>query len=241
MIWRLGIFFSFLGMWPAPPPAPTAGSVSGQVELTNSTEAAVRKNKDYSGVVLWLTPAGAASAAAAQRREVMRQKGRHFIPHVIAVPVGSTVDFPNLDPIYHNAFSNFSGQPFDIGLYAPGTSKSETFRHPGIVRVFCNIHPTMSAIIAVVPTPWYATTSASGRFSIANVPPGEYDLHIFHERARPDVLQFLGRRLSVPEGGLSLPLISISETGFIPGPHLNKYGKPYPPVPNDGAYPGARK
>ena len=80
--------------------------------------------------------------------------------------MGSTVDFPNLDPIFHNAFSNFSGQPFDIGLYAPGTSKSETFKHPGIVRVFCNIHPTMSAIIAVLTTPWYAATDATGKFTI---------------------------------------------------------------------------
>jgi len=171
----------------------------------------------------------------------MRQKERHFMPHVLAISVGSTVDFPNLDPIYHNAFSNFSGQPFDVGLYAPGTSRSELFKHAGIVRVFCNIHPTMSAIIAVVPTPWYTTTPSNGRFTIANVPPGDYDLHIYHERAQPENLRFLEHRITVSAAGLQLPLISISETGFIPAPHLNKYGKPYPPVPNEGAYPGAQK
>jgi hypothetical protein len=221
------------------PPVPSV--VSGAVEITNSSDPAVRRNKDYSGVVLWLTPVGRVPVPAAPRREQMRQKDRHFVPHVIAVPVGSTVDFPNLDPIFHNAFSNFSGQPFDVGLYPPGTSRSEVFKHDGIVRVFCNIHPTMSAIIAVVPTPWYAATPSTGRFAIANVPAGEYELHIFHERALPDNLKFLERRITVTDSGLTLPLISISETGYIPVPHLDKHGKPYAPVPNEGSYPGAQK
>jgi plastocyanin len=221
------------------PPAPS--TVSGSVEITNSTDPAVRRNKDYTGVILWLVPTGKNSAPATPKRETMRQKDRHFMPHVLAVPVGSTVDFPNLDPIFHNAFSNFSGQPFDVGLYPPGTSRSTQFRREGIVRVFCNIHPTMSAIIAVLPTPWYATTPSTGKFSIPNVPPGEYELHIFHERALPDNLNFLERRVVVPEAGLTLPLISISETGYIPVPHLNKHNKPYGPVPNDGSYPGGSK
>jgi hypothetical protein len=99
----------------------------------------------------------------------------------------------------------------------------------------------MSAIIAVVPTPWYAATPPNGKFSIANVPAGEYELHIFHERALPENLKFLERRIVVPVSGLTLPLISISETGYIPAPHLNKHGKPYAPLPNDGTYPGAQK
>jgi plastocyanin len=241
MIWRWLITFSAaFGTWLAPP-VPLPASVSGDVELTNSHDPTVRRSRDYSGVVLWLSPIDRSPVSAPARREVMRQKDRHFMPHVIAVSVGSTVDFPNLDPIYHNAFSNFSGQPFDVGLYAPGTSRSELFKHPGIVRVFCNIHPTMSAIIAVVPSPWYTTTPATGKFNIANVPPGDYDLHIFHERAQAENLRFLERRLTVPEGGLKLPLISISETGYIPAPHLNKYGQPYPPVLNESTYPGAQK
>ena len=222
-------------------PAAYAGNVAGAVEITNSQDPAVRKNKDYSGVVIWLRPVGRPVPAMPPRRETMKQKDRHFIPHVLAISVGSTVDFPNLDPIFHNAFSNFSGQPFDTALYAPGTNRAQTFKIPGIVRVFCNIHPTMSAIIAVLPTPWYAVTPPNGRFSIANVPAGDYELHFFHERSKPDNLNFLERTISVPEEGLSLPLISVTETGYIPVQHLNKYGHPYPPVPNDGAYPGARK
>jgi len=221
--------------------AAVAGNVTGAVEITNSQDPAVRKNKDYSGVVIWLTPVGRPTPPLPPRREVMQQKDRHFLPHVLAITVGSTVDFPNLDPIFHNAFSNFSGQPFDTALYAPNTSKGQTFKIPGIVRVFCNIHPTMSAVIAVLPTPWYATTPPNGRFTIANVPPGEYELHIFHERAKPDNLHFLEHTITATEDGVALPLISISETGYIPAPHLNKFGQTYPPVPNDSGYPGAKK
>ena len=218
-----------------------AAGVRGEVELTNSKDAAVRKHKDYSGVVLWLEPVErAVSSLGNGRRVEMLQKDKHFIPHVLAIPVGTTVDFPNADPIFHNAFSNFSGQPFDVGLYPPGTSKSFTFKHKGMVRVFCNIHSTMSAIIAVLPTQWYVVTQYSGQYNIPNVPPGDYQLRIFHERALPEIVQFLERRITVSESGLTLPLISISETGFIPVQHLNKFGKDYPPPVTDGStYPGA--
>lgn len=240
MIWRW-VIFSSASLWLAQPQLARAADVHGAVEVTNSRDAAVRKHKDYSGVVLWLEPVDRSAPPAAPKRVEMRQIDKSFTPHVVAIPVGSTVDFPNFDPIYHNAFSNFSGQPFDVGLYPPGTSKNVVFKHAGIVRVFCNIHPTMSAIIAVLPTPWYALTEYAGKFAIAGVPPGEYQLRIFHERALPENLKFLERRITVPDGGLALPLISISETGFIPAPHLNKYGKEYPPVANDGKYPGAPK
>ncbi len=238
MTWRSLTVFSLAVALSSPV---IAGNVTGAVEITNSHDPAVRRNKDYSGVVIWLQPVGRPAPAAPPRHEQMKQKERHFTPHVLAISVGSTVDFPNLDPIYHNAFSNFSGQPFDTALYAPGTKKSQTFKLPGIVRVFCNIHPTMSAIIAVLPTPYYAATPANGRFTIPNVPQGDYELHIFHERSLPEVLQFLEHTITVPEVGLSLPLVSISETGYIPAQHLNKYGQPYPPLPSDSGYPGGHK
>lgn len=248
MTWRW-LIFSSASLWLALPAAAPAASVSGEVELTNSKDAAVRKRKDYSGVVLWLEAVDRAGdrsgdrtgPASAGRRVEMLQQDKRFLPHVVAISVGSTVDFPNLDLIFHNAFSNFSGQPFDVGLYAPRTSRSVTFKKAGIVRVFCNIHSMMSATIAVLGTPWYAVTQYSGKYNIANVPPGEYQLRIFHERAMPENLKFLERRIVVPEGGLTLPLVSISETGFIPAPHLNKYGKDYVPLANDGTYPGAPK
>jgi hypothetical protein len=174
------------------------------------------------------------------RRVEMRQKDKEFQPHVVAIALGGTVDMPNLDLIFHNAFSNFSGQPFDVGLYPPRASRSVTFRHPGIVRVFCNIHAAMSAIIAVVDTPWYAVTGSDGHYSIPAVPAGGYQLRLFHERALAENLTFLEHRITVPESGLTLPLISISETGFISPPHLNKFGHDYP-AESGGAYPGAPK
>ncbi len=94
----------------------------------------------------------------------------------------------------------------------------------------------MSAIIAVAPTPYYVVTPESGKFAIANVPPGDYQLRIFYERALPANLKFLERRITVPEAGLALPLISISETGYVPETHLDKHGKPYPPA--NGTYSG---
>jgi plastocyanin len=213
----------------------SAADLKGQVELTNSREAVVRRNKDYSGVVLSLAPADSTAAPAAPPKHVeMIQKDKTFTPHVVAIPVGGTVDFPNMDPFYHNAFSSFAGQPFDLALYPPGTSRSVQFKHAGIVRVFCQIHPTMSAIIAVLPTPWYTVTPATGAFSITGVPPGDYHLKVFHERALLENLQFIERIVTVPAGGLTLPLISISETGYIPTPHLDKHGKPYPPEPGYG-------
>jgi len=195
----------------------------------------VRRNKDYSGVVLWLVPVDSSSVPPAQPKRVeMLQKDKTFTPHVVAIPVGGTVDFPNRDPFFHNAFSSFAGQPFDVGLYPPGSSRSVLFKHPGIVRVFCQIHPAMSAIIAVLPTPWYTVTPSLGEFSITGIPPGDYHLKLFHERALPENLQFIERIVTVPGGGLTLPLISISETGYIPSPHLDKHGKPYPPGPGYG-------
>src|SRR5215467_12030683 len=155
MIWRW-LICSSLGLGLA-----VAAVVSGEVELTNSKDANVRKRKDYSGVVLWLEPQERGAAAPPGKHIDMLQKDKMFQPHVLAISVGTTVDFPNLDLIFHNAFSNFSGQPFDVGLYPPHTSKNVTFTHSGIVRVFCNIHSTMSAIIAVVSTPWYAVTTAT--------------------------------------------------------------------------------
>lgn len=235
MIWRW-LICSSVGLGVA-----FGALVTGEVELSNSKNLAVRKHKDYAGVVLWLEPVDRPVPALPPKRVEMRQKDKLFQPHVVAISVGSTVEFPNLDLIFHNAFSNFSGQPFDVGLYPPRTSKGVPFRHAGIVRVFCNIHATMSAIIAVLNTPWYAVTEASGKYAINGVPPGEYQLHIFHERALPENLKFLERRITVAESGLGLPLISISETGFIPAAHLNKYGTDYPPAANDAGYPGAPK
>ena len=167
----------------------------------------------------------------------MTQKDKRFEPHVLTVETGTTVDFPNFDPIFHNAFSNFSGQLFDVGLYPPGSSQSVHFERPGVVRVFCNIHPTMSALIVVLNSPYFTSTDRHGDFAIPAVPPGSYELHVFNERSLPETLQKVTQSITVTPSPLEIPTLDISEAGYLPMPHKNKYGRAYPPTPDDqGSY-----
>jgi plastocyanin len=216
-------------------------AVSGKVELRDSRDPGVRA-KDYSGVVVWLVPSSGAAPEMPARHARMVQKNKTFTPHVLAIPVGSTVDFPNFDPIFHNAFSSYNGQIFDVGLYPPGTSRAVQFSRPGIVRVFCNIHANMSAVIAVLASPWFAVTGRDGEFTLHDVPEGSCTLHVFHERATQPTLDALQQTVTVGSDALRLSPISVSESGYLAIPHKNKYGNDYPPPPDArGAYPAVRK
>ena len=228
MMWLWRIFFSGLLLSGN---VALASSVSGRVQLKDSGDVLVRKKMDYSGVVVYLKPAAvvAASALSWSKHAQMIQKNKTFVPHVLPIEVGTLVDFPNFDPIFHNAFSNYNGQLFDVGLYRPGSTRSVRFKRPGVVRVFCNIHATMSAVILVLDTPYFATTDRAGAFDLQGVPPGDYDLGVFHERATEQTLTALGRRVVVPTFPLPAVNIEISESGFLPIPHKNKYGQSYPP------------
>lgn len=221
----------------------SAATVSGHVELRDSRDPAVLKKRDYSGVVVSLKPVnGASPLRVGNGHARMVQKNKTFTPHVLAVTVGTVVDFPNLDPIFHNAFSNYNGQIFDVSLYPPGSSRSVHFTREGVVRVFCNIHSAMSAVIVVLATPYFDTTNRDGRFEIRDVPPGEYVLHVFEERAADATLAKLERRITVPANtNLELPGISISESGYLPIPHKNKYGQAYRQETDERAiYPAVR-
>ena len=238
MTWPWRIFFSA-----AIAISVSGAPVSGSVKLRDSRDPAVAKKMDYSGVVVWLEPVqGSAHPAVIPRNSSMVQKDKTFTPHVLAIPVGSRVEFPNFDPIFHNAFSNYDGKIFDVGLYPPGSSQSVRFARPGIVRVFCNIHANMSAIIAVLNTPFFAVTGKDGRFTIADVPAGEYSLRVFHERATAATLDSLTQRLSVSDAPANAGTIAISESGYLAIPHSNKYGRDYPPPSDSGsAYPAVRQ
>jgi plastocyanin len=233
MIWRLPTFGRRLLLIALAAVPAVAATVSGSVRLTGSRAAQVRRGNDFSGVAVWLAPADGRAIAVQPARVTMLQKKKTFIPHVLAIPAGTTVDFPNGDPIFHNAFSNFSGQIFDIGLYPPGTSQRVVFKREGIVRIFCNIHPTTSAVIIVVKTPYVTVTDKSGAFSFDGVPPGEYRLHLFHERASEATLQELERTVVVQSAPVRLAALTISESGYLQVPHKNKHGKEYPPVIED--------
>ncbi|MEO5922586.1 MAG: carboxypeptidase regulatory-like domain-containing protein [Bryobacteraceae bacterium] len=237
MTWRSHICFSLLATALA-----VAAPVTGRVELRDSKDATVRKGLDYSGVVVWLepmTPAAMPPRAALKAR--MDQRGKMFLPHVLAVQIGTMVDFPNFDPIFHNAFSNYNGTLFDIGLYPPGTSRSVRFGRAGIVRVFCNIHPNMSAVILALDTPYFATTKKDGTYRIDDVPAGEYRLHVFHERATDATLTALSKVVAVGAGPLVIPALAISESGYLAIPHTNKFGHEYhTPADENSLYPTAR-
>jgi hypothetical protein len=234
MIWRSLICFNFAvcAAWSA--------TLSGTVILRDSHVDAVNRKKDYSGVVIYAQPVGGTPTPPPPGHATMLQKGKTFTPHVLPVMAGTTVDFPNADPIFHNAFSSYNGQIFDVGLYAPGTSRSVRFTRLGVLRVFCNIHPAMSAIILVLDTQYFAKTTMNGSWEL-KVPAGEYDLSVFHERATEQELSSLGHRVIVTEPELHLPPIMVSEAGYLVGPHKNKYGHDYPPSRDDQVfYPGVR-
>jgi plastocyanin len=227
MTWLLRIFFSLCWLLPA-----VAGSVNGTIELTNSRDPEVRKHKNYSGVAVWLEvvgrPAAASPDSAVRQPAVLAQKMKTFTPHVLAIMAGSSVEFPNFDPIFHNAFSGYSGQVFDVGLYPPGSSRTVVFKREGVVRIFCNIHSTMSAVIVVLRTPYFAVSDSSGNFAIPDVPPGEYRLHVYHERALQQTLEAMEQTVKVEAAPVCIPRLAISETGYVQLPHQNKYGLDYP-------------
>ncbi len=204
--------------------AARASTVSGVVQISSSA----RKPPPLTDIVVWLESAdNPAVAPSAPRHAQMLQKNKMFQPHVLPILLGTIVDFPNADPIFHNAFSNYEGQLFDVSLYPPGTSRSVTFRKPGIVRVFCNIHPSMSAIILVLKNPYFVKVSTDGSYHIPGVPPGVYELHFYDERAATDKQEAL--KLAVDNADLTAPALRISESTHtgVP-PHKNKYGQDYP-------------
>ena len=156
------------------------------------------------------------------QRVVLGQKNKTFQPRVVAVPVGSTVDFLNNDLIFHNVFSLSIPQPFDLGLYRAGETRSRTFTQPGVYRVFCNIHPQMSAIVVVAPSPFVAVVPPDGRFSL-DLPVGRYRLTTLSERAAP-----VSADVASVQGLATAPELQLDESAWKFIQHKNKFGQDYP-------------
>jgi hypothetical protein len=154
------------------------------------------------------------------------QKNKQFLPHVVAITMGTTVEFPNRDPFFHDVFSIYHGKPFDLGLYESGASRKVAFTKPGVSYIFCNIHPEMSAVIVALQTPYFAQTKADGKFEITNLPPGRYKLEVWHELASASDLEGLKRDIQINPGEQVLPALIVRVSDSAPG-HTNKYGEAY--------------
>lgn len=204
-----------------------AATVSGKVTFVTKRG----QHPVIGETVVWLEPVGSTRAARRPPATVtMTTRGKTLIPHVIAVPVGSTVAFPNEDPISHNLFSLSQGNDFDLGLYRTGAGKSHTFTSPGIVNVYCNVHPNMSAVIHVMSTPYYGFVHRDATWALSDVPPGRYDAIVWNEIGGTAKLG----PVEVPPGGVGDLTIALDSRGERATGHLNKFGKPYaPPTSTD--------
>jgi plastocyanin len=199
------------------------------------------KPPEAGNIVLWLTPTEGAAVPSSSGpgnslHPQLIQRNKSFEPHVLVVPVGSVVEFPNRDPFFHNVFSLFEGKRFDLGLYEAGSSRDVRFDKPGISYIFCNIHAEMSAVVMALNTPYYGISDQRGEMVIPNVPPGRYTLRVWYEAALPETLRALAREITVSESASTLGILRLTAVPQPPG-HKNKYGRDYdPPAPDSPAY-----
>src|SRR5258707_1823829 len=165
-------------------------------------EKSARATVDASDIVVWLKPLDPVTRSepegtANPKKFRLVQHNKNFQPHVLVVPVGSTVDFPNRDPFFHNVFSLFDGKRFDLGLYEAGATNSVRFDRPGVSFLFCNIHPEMSAVVISMDTPYYRVSDRAGNITIHDLRDGKYELHLWNERSLPEDLKALTKTVTV--------------------------------------------
>jgi hypothetical protein len=186
-------------------------------------------NRHAAPAVIWLEPLpGTPTLPFVPRpRYTLQQKNRVFIPHLLVIPVGSAVAFPNDDPFFHNVFSLFEGKRFDLGLYEAGSSKSVLFPRAGVSYIFCNIHPEMSAVILTLTTPLYAVANEREAFVLPSIPPGDYRLHVWIEGVPQSFLS--GMRQTLHFGSHTLDLGTLTAPIARPenSTHTDKFGNPY--------------
>jgi len=194
--------------------------------------ASANKHSGVSDVVVWLTPlqpqtSKPATQSPGQYRLLQRDK--QFSPHLLVVQTGSSVEFPNEDPFFHNVFSLFNGKRFDLGLYESGTSRSVKFDREGVSYIFCNIHPEMGAVVLALSTPYYAVSGKNGSVVIRGVPPGNYRMEVWSERAKVRSSNY-PRTVRVTATGADLGEIDMEAVTSPMTDHKNKFGEDYRPA-----------
>lgn len=211
-----------------------AATVRVRIQPADRTEAKKPRAASDPEVVLWLSPhtsrEGLPALTPPPGHFRMEQRNKSFHPHLLVIPLGSTVEFPNLDPFFHNVFSQFNGKRFDLGLYESGSTKTVHFDHEGASYIFCNIHSQMAALVVTVTTPYSLVTSDSGTAEFHDVLPGDYILHVWREGIDPAELERAARPVHVSDvdtdvGLLHLPTPSSTQS------HKNKFGEDYPLEP----------
>ncbi len=198
--------------------AQAPGRVTGRVTILEKDPKAAG---DLSDAVLWLETV--AGDTAEPRTFDITINDKIYAPRVVVAPVGSTAQFPNHDPFNHNVVSVSEPNGFDLGLFGRNETRSKTFTGPGLVRIYCNIHPRMVAYVVLVSNRYYTQAADDGSFTIAGVPAGRYKLHAWHERTPAVVTQ----DVSVSSGGQPVQ-IQIDARKYRPQQHKNKFGKSYP-------------
>jgi len=206
----------------AAPTAPETGEIAGRVVLAGSAS-----TLPAAAAVVWL-PGVDAPNPHYRPEPVITQKDKRFDPHVLAVKKGTAVAFPNVDRIFHNVFSLTPGDAFDLGLYRGGTSREVRLETPGLVRVYCNIHPQMAAYVLVAEGGSFAVADGEGRFRIGGVRPGAHVVRVWHEKggAREE-------RVEVRAAETTELDVRLDASRWVERPHKNKLGQAYPPVTQD--------
>ena len=202
----------------APTAAQVTARVTGRITILEKDHKA---SSDLSDAVLWLE-SGSGMVPEARTFDITIND-KVYAPRVVVAPVGSTVRFPNHDPFNHNVFSVSEPNGFDLGLFGRNDSRSKTFMGPGLVRIFCNIHPRMVAYVVLVSNRYYTQPANDGTFAIADVPAGRYKLNVWHERIPSLVIQ------DVIVGAGAQPVqVQLDARKYRWQQHKNKFGKTYP-------------
>lgn len=204
------------------------GAEPGRAEVTGRVRLSLAggRSAPAAEAVVWVEGALPPAARSSVQPPAVASKDKRFEPHVLVVTRGTTVTFPNVDPIFHNTFSRTPGSEFDLGLYRRGASRGFTFRTAGLVHLYCNIHAEMAAYVLVLdPGDAFAVADTTGAFRLPDVPSGRQVVHVWNEKGGE-------KQVTVElDAGPATPLdIALDASTYRPVAHKNKFGRDYPPA-----------